>query len=73
LKPPESIDNVSYGLTSTRIPIRPTLGPDYSKSVALQSQVYLDHILGNEEFKQTYEAAKQQLQDMYNVAQTGPA
>ncbi len=65
------MDNVSYGLTSTRIPIRPTLGPDNSKIVALQPQSYIDLLLENEEFKQTFTAAKQQLQAMHEIAKTG--
>jgi hypothetical protein len=68
---PELVDNISYGLTSTRIPIRPTLGPDNSKLVALQPQSYIDLILANEEFKRTFEAAKQQLQAMHEIAKTG--
>jgi hypothetical protein len=71
LKLPEPIENVTYGLTSTRIPIRPTLGPDHSKVIMLQPQNYIDIILANEEFKQTFAAAKQQLQAMHEIAKTG--
>lgn len=71
LKLLEPVDNVSYGLTSTRIPIRPMLGPDHSKVVMLQPQSYIDIILANEEFKQTFDAAKQQLQAMHEIAKTG--
>jgi hypothetical protein len=71
LKLPEPVDNISYGLTSTRIPIRPTLGPDNSKLVVLQPQSYIDLLLANEEFKQTFTAAKQQLQAMHEIAKTG--
>jgi len=71
LKVPEPVDNINYGLTSTRIPIRPTLGPDNSKLVVLQPQNYIDIILANEEFKQTFTAAKQQLQAMHEIAKTG--
>ncbi len=65
------MDNIHYGLTSTRIPIRPTLGPDNSKVIALQPQSYIDTLLENEEFKQTFTAAKQQLQAMHEIAKTG--
>ncbi|CAF3464566.1 unnamed protein product [Rotaria sp. Silwood1] len=71
LKIPEPIDNISYGFTSTRIPIRPTLGPDNTKLVTLQPQNYIDILLANEEFKQTFTAAKQQLQAMHEIAKTG--
>ncbi|CAF0999116.1 unnamed protein product [Adineta steineri] len=71
LKLPESVDNITYGLTSTRIPIRPILGPDNSKLVVLQPQNYIDTLLENEEFKQTFTAAKQQLQAMHEIAKTG--
>ncbi|UJR08657.1 hypothetical protein I4U23_012916 [Adineta vaga] len=71
LKLPKPIDNITYGLTSTRIPIRPMLGPDNSKLVVLQPQNYIDIILANEEFKQTFTAAKQQLQAMHEIAKTG--
>ncbi|CAF2643244.1 unnamed protein product [Rotaria sp. Silwood2] len=70
-KIPEPVDNISYGFTSTRIPIRPTLGPDNSKLVTLQPQNYIDILLANEEFKQTFTAAKQQLQAMHEIAKTG--
>ena len=65
------MDNIHYGLTSTRIPIRPTLGPDNSKIITLQPQNYIDILLENEEFKQTFTAAKQQLQAMHEIAKTG--
>jgi len=67
----EPIDNQIYGLTSTRIPIRPTLGPDNSKLVSIQPQTYIDALLENEEFKQTFEATKQQIQAMHEIAKTG--
>ena len=65
------MDNISYGLTSTRIPIRPTLGPDNSKLIVLQPQSYIDLLMANEEFKQTLTAAKQQLQAIHEIAKTG--
>lgn len=71
LKIPESVDNITYGLTSTRLPIRPMLAPDNSKVVAIQPQSYIDLLLANEEFKQTFTAAKQQLQAMHEIAKTG--
>lgn len=64
VKVPEVIENICYGLTSTRIPIRPTLGPDQSKLVTLQPQNYIDLILANEEFKQTFNAEKAKLQSL---------
>ncbi|CAF3759123.1 unnamed protein product [Rotaria socialis] len=71
LKFPTPVDNISYGFTSTRIPIRPTLGPDNSKLIVLQPQNYIDLLLANEEFQQTFTAAKQQLQAMHEIAKTG--
>lgn len=71
VKPPESVENVSYALTGTRVPIRPMLGPDHSKLITLQPQAYLDVILANEEFKQTFAAAKQQLEAMHEIAKIG--
>jgi hypothetical protein len=68
---PESIGNIHYGLTSTRIPIRPARGPDHSKCVSLQPQSYIDLILANEEFKQTFTAAKAQQQAMHEIAKMG--
>lgn len=65
------MENIGYGLTSTRIPIRPTLGPDHSKLVTLQPQSYIDPLLINEEFKQTFTAKKQELQAMHEIAKTG--
>lgn len=65
------LENIGYGLTSTRIPIRPTLGPDHSKLVTLQPQSYIDLLLANEEFKQTFTAKKQELQAMHEIAKTG--
>lgn len=64
---PEPIGNISYGLTSTRIPIRPTLGPDQSKLISLQPQNYIDFILANEEFKQTFNAAQEQLRSLHQT------
>ncbi|CAF0819832.1 unnamed protein product [Adineta ricciae] len=71
LKIPEPVDNITYGLTSSRIPIRPMLAPDNSKVVAIQPQSYIDLLLANEEFKQTFTATKQQLQAMHEIAKTG--
>jgi hypothetical protein len=68
VKPPEPVGNVSYALTGTRVPIRPTLGPDHSKLITLQPRAYLDLILANEEFKQTFTAAKQRLEAMHEIA-----
>jgi hypothetical protein len=47
------------------------LGPDNSKLIVLQPQNYIDMILANEEFKQTFTAAKQQLKAMHEIAKTG--
>jgi hypothetical protein len=39
--------------------------------VTLQPQVYIDTMLANEEFKQVFNGAKQQLQAMHEIAKTG--
>ena len=65
------VEKISYALTGSRVPIRPTLGPEQSKVITLQPQAYLDLILANEEFQQTFIAAKPRLQAMHEIAKTG--
>ncbi|CAF0755136.1 unnamed protein product [Didymodactylos carnosus] len=68
---PAPIDNISQGITSTRISLRPVLGPDNSKQYLVQPEVNIEAMLENEQFKETFEAVKQQITAMHEIAKTG--
>ena len=71
-KCPDPIENIIYGLTSTRISIRPTLEPDQSRLVSIQPQTYIDLMLANEEFNQTFKEHQEKIQSLRNAAADGP-